>query len=60
MFRSLFQVDGQTQGAVSPSVRELWGHGSSPGAGASSGAQANGNAPRPLDLFSDPTGAFSG
>jgi hypothetical protein len=60
MFRSLFQVDGQTQGAaVSPSVRELWGH-SPPPAGASSSAQANGNAPRPLDLFSDPTGTFSG
>ncbi|MET0678967.1 MAG: lytic transglycosylase domain-containing protein [Bradyrhizobium sp.] len=60
MFRSLFQVDGQSPGGVPPSVRELWGHGSSPGGGAGSDGQANGNAPRPLDLFSDPNGTFSG
>ncbi|WP_407155230.1 transglycosylase SLT domain-containing protein [Bradyrhizobium sp. STM 3557] len=60
MFRSLFQVDGQSQQAVSPSVRQLWGHSSSPVASASSADQATGNAPRPLDLFSDPNGTFSG
>jgi len=60
MFRSLFQVDGQSQQAVSPSVRQLWGHSSSLVASASSADQATGNAPRPLDLFSDPNGTFSG
>jgi hypothetical protein len=60
MFRSLFQVDGQSQGAVSPTVRELWGHSASPGASASPNGQANSHAPRPLDLFSDPNGTFSG
>jgi hypothetical protein len=60
MFRSLFQVDGQSQQAVSPSVRELWGHSSSPLANVSSTGQATANAPRPLDLFSDPNGTFSG
>jgi hypothetical protein len=59
MFRSLFQVDGQPQ-PVSPSVHELWGHSSSPVANTSSTGQATGNAPRPLDLFSDPNGTFSG
>jgi hypothetical protein len=59
MFRSLFQVDGQSQAAVAPSVRELWGH-SSPLANAASSGQANNNAARPLDLFSDPNGTFSG
>jgi hypothetical protein len=59
-FRSLYQVDGRTQGAVSPTVRELWGHTPSLGASAASAAQANSNAPRPLDLFSDPNGTFSG
>jgi hypothetical protein len=59
MFRSLFQVDGQSQQAVSPSVRELWGHASSVSAGSSSG-QGNSGGARPLDLFSDPNGTFSG
>ena len=58
-FRSLFQVNGQTQGAVSPTVRELWGHMPPPGASGSPAGQAS-NAPRPLDLFSDPNGTFSG
>jgi hypothetical protein len=59
MFRSLFQVDGQSQQAVSPSVRELWGH--SGVANADSAAQTTGSSsPRPLDLFSDPNGTFSG
>ncbi|MGC2083747.1 MAG: lytic transglycosylase domain-containing protein [Bradyrhizobium sp.] len=61
MFRSLFQVDGQPQQPISPSVRELWGHGSSPSVlNAAPNGQATGNAPRPLDLFSDPNGTFSG
>ena len=56
MFRSLFQVDGQSPQVVSSSVRELWGTSSAAGtapAGQGSGA-------RPLDLFSDPNGTFSG
>jgi hypothetical protein len=57
-FHSLFQVDGQSQQPVSGSVRRLWGH--SPVADASSGAQESGARPRPLDLFSDPNGTFSG
>jgi hypothetical protein len=61
MFRSLFQVDGQSQQAVSPSMRELWGRSSSsPVANASSTGLATSHAPRPLDLFSDPNGTFSG
>jgi hypothetical protein len=59
MFRSLFQVDGQSQQVVSPSVRELWGHASTV-PGGSSGGQGNSGAARPLDLFSDPNGTFSG
>jgi len=59
MFRSLFQVDGQSQQAVSPTVHALWGHSSV--ANAESGAQATGSSSaRPLDLFSDPNGTFSG
>lgn len=56
MFRSLFQVDSQSQPTVSPPVRELWGTPSV--ANNASGGQ--GSAARPLDLFSDPNGTFSG
>jgi hypothetical protein len=59
MFRSLYQVDGQSQQAVSPSVHALWGH--STVANDDSSAQTSGSSsPRPLDLFSDPNGTFSG
>lgn len=58
MFRSLFQVDGQSQQAVSGSVRELWGR--SAETTASSTTPSSGDRPRPLDLFSDPNGTFSG
>jgi hypothetical protein len=58
-FRSLFQVDGQSQQTVSPSVRALWGH--TTVADAEQTAQTSGSSsPRPLDLFSDPNGTFSG
>ncbi|MGJ4945476.1 transglycosylase SLT domain-containing protein [Bradyrhizobium sp. HKCCYLS1011] len=56
MFRSLFQVDGQSPQVVSSSVRELWG--TSPAASTSPAGQGSGA--RPLDLFSDPNGTFSG
>jgi hypothetical protein len=59
MFRSLFQVDGQAQQPLSTSVRQLWGHTSSDSNGAPA-AQSSGNTPRPLDLFSDRNGTFSG
>jgi Transglycosylase SLT domain len=71
MFRSLFQPGERTQ-PVSPAVHELWGNSSSltSVAAATSDAPATSNtvttsqtpevrAPRPLDLFSDPTGTFS-
>ncbi|MGY3451739.1 transglycosylase SLT domain-containing protein [Bradyrhizobium sp. USDA 4353] len=63
MFRSLFQVDGQSGQAVSSDVRDLWG--SSPVASAASsdgsgGNTGNGTGQRRLDLFSDPNGTFSG
>jgi len=62
MFRSLFQVDGQsnqTQSTqtVSPAVRELWGRSSTASTATS---QTTGSNPRRLDLFSDPNGTFSG
>ena len=56
IFRSLFQVDGQSQ-PVSSTVHELWGRSSSLTADAAP-ASASG-APRPLDLFSDRNGTFS-
>jgi Transglycosylase SLT domain len=62
VFRSLFQVGDQSQ-PVSPAVRALWGNSSSltSVAGADSSAQApNSGAARPLDLFSDRSGTFSG
>ncbi|WP_316177016.1 transglycosylase SLT domain-containing protein [Bradyrhizobium sp. SZCCHNRI1009] len=62
MFRSLFQVDGQSSQAVSPTVRELWGHSSVASATPpeSGSNDASGNGQRRLDLFSDPHGTFSG
>jgi hypothetical protein len=56
MFRSLFQVDDRSQ-PVSTTVRELWGRSSS--LTADSAANLDAHAPRPLDLFSDRSGAFS-
>ncbi|XUM20427.1 lytic transglycosylase domain-containing protein [Bradyrhizobium oligotrophicum S58] len=62
MFRSLFQVDGQSSQTVSPTVRELWGHSSVASATPpeSGSNDASGNGQRRLDLFSDPHGTFSG
>jgi hypothetical protein len=63
IFRSLFQVDERSP-TVSPTVRELWGNSSLTSAtsttSAPSAPQANGHAPQGLDLFSDPSGTFSG
>ena len=60
IFRSLFQVDDRTP-TVSPTVRELWGNSSSltSAAPTTSVAPTNG-VPHGLDLFSDPSGTFSG
>ena len=55
IFRSLFQVDEGAQ-PVSSKVRELWGNSASP----MSAPRAAASAPRPLDLFSDRDGTFSG
>ncbi|CCD96322.1 conserved hypothetical protein [Bradyrhizobium sp. ORS 375] len=61
MFRSLFQVDGQSGSTVSPTVRELWGRPSVASASEAGGNNTgNGNPQRRLDLFSDPNGTFSG
>jgi Transglycosylase SLT domain len=57
IFRSLFQVDGQSQ-PVSATVHELWGRSSSLTADAAPQA-GNAGPPRPLDLFSDRDGTFS-
>ncbi len=62
VFRSLFQVGDQSH-PVSPAVRALWGNSSSLTSVASadgSGQTPNGGAARPLDLFSDRSGTFSG
>jgi Transglycosylase SLT domain len=60
IFRSLFQVDERAQ-PVSPKLGELWGNSSSLTSVASAdGAAANAGGPRPLDLFSDRNGTFSG
>jgi Transglycosylase SLT domain len=63
IFRSLFQVDERTP-TVSPTVRELWGNSSLTSAAGTTSApsapQAGGRAPQGLDLFSDPSGTFSG
>jgi hypothetical protein len=64
MFRSLFQPGDRTQ-PVSSAVHELWGNSSSltsvatADAGATTSQTPDVRAPRPLDLFSDPTGTFS-
>jgi Transglycosylase SLT domain len=60
IFRSLFHVDDRTP-TVSPTVRELWGKSSSLTSvtGTTSAAPTNGVSHR-LDLFSDPSGTFSG
>jgi hypothetical protein len=58
IFRSLFQVDERSQ-PVSPKLRELWGNSSSLTSAASADGQPS-NGPRPLDLFSDRSGTFSG
>ena len=60
--RSLFQVDGQSNQAVSATVRELWGRSSGSTAANAAGEGSNGSASasRRLDLFSDPSGTFSG
>jgi len=62
IFRSLFQVDERSQ-PVSATVHELWGRSSSLTADANTTPAApstDSGAPRPLDLFSDRDGAFSG
>jgi Transglycosylase SLT domain len=61
IFRSLFQVDDRSQ-PVSNTVHELWGKSASLTADAVSAAApaGSGGAPRPLDLFSDRNGTFSG
>jgi len=61
IFRSLFQVDERSP-TVSPTVRELWGNSSSMTSVASttSAPPTSGRAPQGLDLFSDPSGSFSG
>jgi len=60
IFRSLFQVDERAQ-PVSPKLGELWGNSSSLTSVASTdGAAASAGGPRPLDLFSDRNGTFSG
>ncbi len=61
VFHSLFQ-GGERAEPLSPAVKELWGNGSSltsvpmPASEQNSGKTA----PRPLDLFSDPGGVYSG
>jgi hypothetical protein len=57
IFRSLFQVDDRSQ-PVSSTVHELWGRSASLTSDAVAPA-ANGDVPRPLDLFSDRDGTFS-
>jgi hypothetical protein len=62
VFRSLYQVGDQSQ-PVSPTVRALWANSSSLTSVASADGSAqtsNGSAARPLDLFSDRSGTFSG
>ena len=55
MFRSLFQAGNRSE-PVSPAVQSLWSNTRSPNAAAAS--TATGQAP--FNLFSDPTGAYSG
>ncbi len=60
-FHSLFQA-GERGEPVASAVRELWSNGSSSStAGITSDTQQTTSAtPRPLDLFSDRRGVFSG
>jgi hypothetical protein len=57
MFRSLFQAGDRAE-PVSPGVKELWGGGTPLTATAQPNAPQV-RPPRPLDLFSDPTGTYS-
>jgi Transglycosylase SLT domain len=60
IFRSLFQVDERSQ-PVSPKLGELWGNSSSlTSVGSADGTASSAGGPRPLDLFSDRKGTFSG
>jgi hypothetical protein len=59
MFRSLFQADERSQ-PVSSAVRELWGNSGSLTSVANAAPPPNSGVPRPLDLFSDRSGTFSG
>jgi hypothetical protein len=60
IFRSLFQVDERAQ-PVSPKLGELWGNASSLTSAANADGQASATGgSRPLDLFSDRSGTFSG
>ena len=60
LFRSLFQA-GERSEPVSPAVRALWGNGASLTSDGGTRAQTGGNGERrPLDLFSDPNGIYSG
>ncbi len=55
VFHSLFEVSDRPQ-PVSPTVRALWGSSSS----LTANVAANTSTPQPFDLFSDPSGTFSG
>ena len=60
IFRSLFQVDDHTP-TVSPTVRELWGNSSSlTSVGGTASVAPTNRVSHRLDLFSDPSGTFSG
>lgn len=54
MFRTLFQAGARNE-PIAPAVRELWGNGTS-----LTSVQPDARSPRPLDLFSDRSGQFSG
>ena len=58
MFRSLFQA-GERAEPVSPAVQDLWGRGASLTSDMAASGTPRVRAPRPLDLFSDRSGAFS-
>lgn len=59
IFRSLFQAGDRAE-PVSSAVRELWGNGTSLTSVAPAPESGKAAAPRPLDLFSDRFGVFSG
>jgi hypothetical protein len=58
MFRSLFQAGNRTE-PVSPAVQSLWSSTAAPGSTPAATATSSG-ANVPFNLFSDPTGAYSG